>query len=55
MKQNGVDHRLVVKGDRRDLCRYGEDDVEVGYRQQLGLPLGQPFGPGQPLALRAQD
>jgi hypothetical protein len=27
--------------------------MEVWHRQQLGLPGGEPFGPGRPLALRA--
>src|SRR5262245_40048884 len=30
-----------------------KDDMEVGHRQQLGLPRGEPFGAGQALALRA--
>jgi hypothetical protein len=34
-------------------CRQGEDDVEVLHWEQVGLPVGQPFGASEPLALRA--
>ena len=37
-------------GDRR---RYGEDDVEVRHRQQIGLAVRQPIGTSQALALWA--
>ena len=52
-EQDGVDRLLVLEGDLGDRRRQGEDDVEVGHRQQLGLPGGEPFGAGLPLALRA--
>ena len=38
-EQDVVDDGLVLVGDRRDLLRHGEDDVEVLDRQELGLPL----------------
>jgi hypothetical protein len=37
-EQQVVDHRLVLVGDRGDLGRQGEDQVEVADRQQVGLP-----------------
>ncbi len=52
-EQDGVDDGLVLEGDLGDRRRQGEDDVEVRHRQQLGLPGREPFGAGQPLALRA--
>ena len=52
-EQDGVDHRLVVERDLGDRRRQGEDDVEVGHRQQLGLARLQPLGARQALALRA--
>ncbi len=36
LEQNVVNDSLVLKGDISDLRRYGEDDVEVRHRQQLG-------------------
>jgi len=51
LEQDGVDLGLVLEGDLGEACRQGEDDMEIGHWQQLGLPLGQPFGPRQPLAL----
>ncbi len=52
-EQDRVDHRLVVKGDVGDRRRDGEHDMKVWHWQQLGLARLQPFGPRQPLALRA--
>src|SRR5262249_36786478 len=49
-----VDHLLVLVGDVADRRRQGEDDVEVGYRQQLGLPLLHPLSRRGPLALGGQ-
>ena len=51
-EQDGVDGVLVVEGDLGDRGRQGEDEVEVGHRQQLGLAIGQPLGGSQPLTLR---
>ena len=53
LEQDGVDDGLVLEGDRGDRRRQREDDVEIGNRQQLGLPRGEPRGAGSPLALRA--
>ena len=53
LEQDGVDRRLVLEGDLGDLGRQREDDVEVGDRQQLGLPRGEPVSAGLALALRA--
>jgi hypothetical protein len=50
VEQDRVDKGLVLEGDLADRCRQGENDVEVGYRQQFGLPLREPLGARQPLA-----
>jgi hypothetical protein len=52
-EQDGVDHGFVLECDLGDRHRYGDDNMEVRHRQQIGLAVGQPRGPGQPLALRA--
>ena len=51
-EQDRIHHRFVVEGDVCDRRRDGEYDVEVGYRQQLGLARLQPFGARRSLALR---
>ena len=53
LEQDGVDHRLVLEGDRGDLGRQREHHVEVGDRQKLVLPRGEPVPAGLALALRA--
>jgi hypothetical protein len=53
LEQQVVDHRLVVVSDGGDRGRQGEDDVEVGPRQELGFALRQPVPGGGALALRA--
>ena len=52
-EQDGVDHRLVLEGDRGDLGRQREHHVEIGNRQKLGLARGEPVLAGLTLALRA--
>jgi hypothetical protein len=52
-EEDVVDRGLVLEGDRRDLRRQREDDMEVWHGQQLGLPLVEPLRSCQPLALRA--
>ena len=52
LEYDRIDRRLVLECDLGHLSRHGEDQVEVGNRQQLGLTLGQPLGASQPLALR---
>jgi hypothetical protein len=52
-EQNRIDECLVLKGDLANRRRQGEDDMEVGHRQQLGLPLREPLGPCQRPALGA--
>lgn len=54
-EQHGIDLPLILEGHGRYLGRHGEDDMEVRHRQQIGLPVGQPIGPRQPLALRAMS
>ena len=39
-EQDGVDRRLVLERHGTDRRRQGEDHVEVGHRQELGLALG---------------
>jgi hypothetical protein len=53
VKQQVVDHGLVLIGDVGDPSRHREYHVIVRYRQQLGLALGQPFPCRRTLTLRA--
>ena len=53
LEQDVVDDGFVLQGDGGDGRRQGKDNVEVGNRQQLGLPGRQPLGTRLPLALRA--
>jgi len=53
--QDRVHHGLVLEGDPGDGRGHGEDDVEVGHRQQLGLSCGEPCSARQALALRAMS
>ena len=46
LKQDVVDHRLVLVGDRGDLLRHREHHVEVRYRQQIGLTVVKPLCTG---------
>ena len=52
-EQDGVDRALVLERDLGCRRRQGEDDMVVGYRQQLGLTRLKPLGACQALALRA--
>ena len=52
-EQDAVDDGLVLEGDLGDRRRHGEDDVEVGHRQQIGLARRASHSRArQPLALR---
>ena len=51
-EQDIVHHGLVLERDDLDLCRHGEDDVEVGHVEQFRLTVLQPLGPCETLALR---
>ena len=53
LEQDGVDYRLVLEGDRGDLGRQGEHDVEVADRQEIGLAGGQPVPCRRALAFGA--
>ena len=53
LEQHRIDGGLVLEGDGRDRRRQREHDVEIGNRQQLGLPIGQPLRPRRALTLRA--
>src|SRR4029077_15173601 len=52
-EQNVVEYRLVIESDAGDFLRDGENDMEVGRRQQLRLAALQPLGTLAILALRA--
>jgi hypothetical protein len=52
-EQEVVDHGLVLVGDRGDLGRHGEDDMEIGDRQQIGLAGREPILRRRPLTLGA--
>jgi len=41
-EQQVIDDRLVLLGDVGDRSRQGEDDMEIGHRQQLGS-VGEPL------------
>ena len=53
LEQQVIDHRLVLVGDVGDRGRQGEDEVEVGHGQEIGLALRQPVPCGGALTLRA--
>jgi hypothetical protein len=42
-QQQAIDRLLVLESDLGRRRRKGEDDVEVGNRQQLGLTSGEPL------------
>ena len=50
-EQDIVDQWLVLEGDDRDLVRHGEDNVQVGYVEQLRFPVRKPASAGERLAL----
>jgi hypothetical protein len=50
-EQQIVDHRLVLVGDRGDLGRQGEDQVEVADRQEIGHAGSEPALRRRALAL----
>ena len=52
-EQQVVDDRLVLIGDRGDLGRQREDDVEIADRQQIGLAGGEPIRRRRALTLWA--
>ena len=51
-QQQVIDDRLVVIGDVGDRPRQGEDDMEIGHGQEIGLAVGQPLLGSVGLALR---
>jgi len=52
-EQQVIDDRCVVVGDVGDRPRQGEDDMEIGHRQQIGLAVGEPLLGSSGLALWA--
>jgi hypothetical protein len=53
LEQDRIDGALVLEGDGRDRRGQREHNVEIGNRQQFGLPIGQPLFSRGPLTLRA--
>ncbi len=53
VEQDVVEHLLVLVGERCDRLGHGEDDVEIFDLEQLRLPVLQPLGARERLALRA--
>ena len=47
--EQAVDRLLVLEGDLGRRGRQGEDDMEVGNRQQLDPSRGEPFRPSRAL------
>src|SRR5260370_11116092 len=52
-EEDAVDYPGILQRQAGDLLRQGKHHVEILYRQQLGLPIGQPLGAGRGLTLRA--
>lgn len=52
LKQEVVDHPLVLGGDGRDLLWKREDNVEVRHGQRISLAVLEPLGAGERLTLR---
>ena len=52
-EENAVDSPGILQRQAGDLLRQGKHHVEILYRQQFGLPFGQPLGAGRALTLRA--
>src|SRR5262249_25937126 len=51
VKQQAVDHALVLQGERRQFPRQGEDSMHVAGRQQFAFPRLKPVQAGGGLAL----
>jgi hypothetical protein len=51
LKEDVVHHLLVLVGDRGNLVRDREDDMEVLAVEKFGLAIFDPLGTGQRLAL----
>ena len=52
-EQNIVDDNLVLECDGGDQLRHGEHDMEVGHVEQFRLPVIEPLGACETLALGA--
>ena len=52
-EQEVVNHRFVVIGDVGDFAWQGEDDMEIGHGQELGLAVGEPIPCRRSLTFRA--
>ncbi|BDB29456.1 hypothetical protein CTP10_R68700 (plasmid) [Cupriavidus sp. P-10] len=52
LKQDVIDHALVLEGDCRDWLGQGKDDMEVRHRQEVRLAVVKPLRAGERLALR---
>ena len=50
-EENAVDGPLVLQGDLGNLLRHRKDNVKILRFEQLGLPVFDPFGACQGLAL----
>jgi hypothetical protein len=52
VEEQPIPQLTVAQGQRAQLVGQGEDDVEVGHGQEVGLALGQPGRPLTSTALR---
>ena len=52
VEEQPIQELAVAQGQRAELVGQGEDNVEVGNRQEVGLTFGQPGRPLAPTALR---
>ena len=48
LEEDIVDDRLVLKGDRCERGRHGEDEMEIRDWQKFGAAVGQPLGGASP-------
>ena len=52
-EEEAVDSPGILQCQASDLLRQSKHHMEILYRQQLGLPFGQPLSAGRSLTLRA--
>jgi hypothetical protein len=45
-EQDRVNGSFILERNLAERCRQCEDDMKVRHRQQLGLPIREPFCPG---------
>jgi len=51
-EENAVDSPRILQRQAGDLLRQGKHHMKILYRQQFGVPFGQPLGADRGLTLR---